>query len=142
MILSMFVPGTPAPQGSKNAYANGGRVRLVESSPLVKPWRAAIAAQCHEQGVAGLRIDLPLSVSLRFGLLRPKGHYGKRGLLPSAPAFPVGKPDTDKLARSVLDALATDAGVILDDSRVVILKASKHYADAPGVLITITEVKE
>lgn len=138
----MFVPGIPAPQGSKNAYANGGRIRLVESSPLVKPWRATIAAQCHETGVAGKRYDLPLSVTLRFLLPRPRGHYGKRGLLPSAPAYPTTKPDADKLVRSVLDALATDAGVIADDSRVVRLVASKHYSDAPGVLITIREVKD
>lgn len=143
MILTMFVPGVAAPQGSKRGYANGGRVRLVESSPNVKPWRATIAAHCHEQGVAGKRYDMPLSVSLRFAITRPAGHYRKDGTLkPSAPAFPTVKPDIDKLARSVLDALATDAAVIADDSRVVTLKATKHYADAPGVLITITEVKE
>ena len=28
----MFIEGTPAPQGSKNAYQRGGRIVLVEAS--------------------------------------------------------------------------------------------------------------
>ena len=136
--ITLFVPGVPAPQGSKRHV---GRGVLIESSPLVKPWRATVAAACHEAGVAGLRLDAALHVSLRFAITRPGSHFGKRGLLGSAPAFPHRKPDIDKLSRSTLDALATDANVIADDARIVTLKASKHYADFPGVLITIAEVK-
>ena len=137
--IVLYVPGVPAPQGSKRHV---GRGILVESSALLKPWRATIAAACHERDIAGLHLDAPLMVSLMFTVTRPAGHYGKRGLLNSAPAFPTKKPDIDKLSRAVLDALATDANVIADDSRVVTLKATKRYADAPGVLITIAEVKE
>lgn len=136
--ITLFVDGIPAPQGSKRHV---GRGRMVESSKYVKPWRATIAAACHEAGIAGLRLDMPLSVSLRFAITRPAGHFGARGLKPGALAFPVVKPDVDKLSRAVLDALATDAEVIFDDARVVVLKAGKHYADMPGVCITITEVK-
>ena len=137
--ITLWVPGTPAPQGSKRHVGNG---RMVESSATLKPWRATIAAACHEAGIAGLRLDLPLYVSLRFAITRPASHYGRRGLLPSAPVFPQRKPDLDKLARAVHDALATDANVIADDARIVTLKAHKHYADTPGVHITISEVKE
>lgn len=136
--ITLFVPGVPAPQGSKRHV---GRGILVESSPLLKPWRATLAAAFHEHGIAGLRLDVPLYVSLRFAITRPASHYGKRGLLPSAPAFPTKKPDIDKLERAVLDALATDANVIADDARVVTLKGFKHFADYPGVLIVIDEVK-
>ena len=136
--ITLFVPGVAAPQGSKR-HVGGGR--LVESSTLLKPWRATIANACHEAGIAGLRLDVPLYVSLRFGITRPAGHFGKRGLLASAPALPTKKPDVDKLSRAVLDALATDAAVIADDARVVTLKAFKHFAEYPGVLIVIDEVK-
>ena len=136
--ITLFVPGVAAPQGSKR-HVGGGR--LVESSTLLKPWRATIAAECHAAGIAGLRLDAPLYVSLRFAITRPASHFGKRGLLPSAPAYPTRKPDVDKLARGVLDALATDAAVIADDARVVTLKSFKHFADFPGVCIVIDEVK-
>lgn len=140
--ITLFVPGICAPQGSKRGFARGNRVTLVESSPLVKPWRATIAAACHEAGIAGLRLDMPLYVSLRFAITRPKSHYRKDGTLKSsAPAFPTVKPDSDKLARAVHDALATDAAVIFDDSRIVTSKQHKHYADFPGVCIYIAEVK-
>ena len=134
--VSLFVPGVPAPQGSKRHVGNG---RMVESSAALKPWRATITAACHEAEVAGLRLDCPLRVTLAFRLPRPAGHYGKRGLLPSAPAYPTSKPDVDKLARAVLDALATDANVIADDARVMRLVAIKTYHEQPGVNIHIME---
>ncbi|MGP5083022.1 hypothetical protein ACTXJ8_14785 [Corynebacterium variabile] len=42
-MTTFHVPGVPAPQGSKNAYRRGNKVVLVESSKMVKPWRAAVA---------------------------------------------------------------------------------------------------
>ena len=75
---------------------------------------------------------------LTFYMPRPKGHYGKRGLLPSAPKYPVKKPDLDKLVRAVGDALVPV--LIHDDNQVVWILAGKEYAseqEPPGVLISL-----
>jgi Holliday junction resolvase RusA-like endonuclease len=82
----------------------------------------------------------PLKVSLRFGLLRPKGHFGKRGLKPSAPQYPTVKPDVIKLARCVEDALNGLAWK--DDSQIVFEELGKVYAGSPGVQIEIGGVSQ
>ena len=136
----MRIYGTPAPQGSKR-HVGGGR--MVEASKKVMPWREAIVSEAQRLGYAGLRFDEPLIVRVTFYLPRPVSHRGARGLRPSAPVWPAKVPDLDKLTRSTLDGL-TQAAVIRDDSRVVVLHARKTYDDeqAAGALIHITAATE
>lgn len=137
----MFVMGTPAPQGSKRHV---GRGVMVESSKRVAPWREAVVAQAQRDGLAGKRLTGPVSVDVLFLLPRPKGHYGTGRnadqVKPGAPKYPAGKPDLDKLARAVLDALV-QAGVIGDDAQVVDLDARKAWCTpndpTPGAHITV-----
>ena len=75
-MISFFVPGIPAPQGSKR-YLGPGRV--VESSKRVAPWRADIRAAAEGLIKADTSRHLwenPVAVTLEFFLPRPKGHYG------------------------------------------------------------------
>lgn len=138
--VRMRVYGTPAPQGSKR-HVGGGR--MVEASKKVAPWREAIVSEAQRLGYADARIDEPCHVRVTFYLHRPAGHSGVRGIKPSAPAWPAKVPDLDKLIRSTLDGL-TQASVLVDDSRVVVIYARKHYADqtGPGALIHITAATE
>ena len=49
-------------------------------------------------------------------------------------------PDLDKLIRAVGDGVATDAGLLKDDSRIVSINAEKRYCVEPepfGALIMI-----
>jgi len=125
MTRSVFVPGKPAPQGSKRHVGNG---RLIESSREVGPWRerVALAAHGHTRGL----LTPPVSVRLEFVLPRPKS--APKRSTPSA----TKRPDVDKLARAILDALT---GVwITDDSHVTDLYAHKRLAEpdeTPGVFI-------
>ena len=87
--------------------------------------------------------SIPRSFPSTFRLPRPKGHYGtgrNAGLLkPSAPWYPAGRPDLDKLLRSTLDALG-EAGIWGDDAQVVTIAASKHYTsdyEPPGATIRV-----
>lgn len=129
--LSALIPGTPAPQGSKRAFAHRttGRIVVVESSKAVKPWRKVM----HDALVAAandtdwLPLDGPAAVHLRFYLPRPKSVKRE---------YPTVKPDLDKLVRAALDAL-TSSGVLADDARVVDMAVSKRYADLPALQVTV-----
>lgn len=151
-ILDLFVPGRAYPQGSKQGRAiyrgRGptreftGKIAQVESSPGLKLWRedirvAALAAYDAQP------VDGPIVADLVFLMERPKGHYrtGRNAHLirGSAPSYPIVTPDSDKLARGVLDAL-TSAEIWRDDAQVVDLHARKVYAarhQKPGCRITL-----
>ena len=139
--VAFDVAGLPVPQGNLRAGLIAGRARIINSGPKFGPlhaWRGAIATEAraatHEL-LAG-----PVEVRVTFRLPRPAGHSGKRGLLASAPAFPVRKPDADKLGRALLDALT--GVVFLDDAQVVDLVVRKRYADIgqqPGAAVEVSE---
>lgn len=83
----------------------------------------------------------PLSVMFTFVMPRPNGHFGTKGLKPSAPDHPTTKPDALKLCRSTEDALT---GVVWnDDSQTVQLDIEKRYAavgEAPGARIVVANI--
>lgn len=137
------VQGTPAPQGSKNVFGKN----VVESSKLVKPWRAAVmAAVLH--AAANRHFAGPLDVDALFYLARPASHYGTgrnaAALRGDAPQYPAVRPDLDKYARGLLDALQL-AGVMDDDGQVISLTARKRYAGHgvhPGATVRVREIRE
>lgn len=133
-MTTFFVPGTPAPQGSKRYLGvKGGKGITVESSKRVAPWRADVRAEA--QKVFDAPFDGPIAVSLTFVLARPKGHYrtGRHAhlLRDAAPAWPASRPDIDKLARAVLDAVKGIAWH--DDAQVARLTVWKTYDEGVGI---------
>lgn len=132
--VEVFVPGTPAPQGSKRYLGNrGGRGILVESaSTKVKSWRADVREAAT--GLVPAPVEGAVSVAITFLLARPRSVPVARRPLP------IVKPDIDKLLRSTLDALKS-AGVYGDDAQVVHTDVTKVYADGvnavPGALIRV-----
>ena len=138
-LLMVNVVGIPAPQGSKRHV---GRGILIESSKRVGPWRDAVVAHFSTHGQPITRIPGPVVVRIVFRIPRPRSHYTRTGLKPSArSAMPDKRPDLDKLVRSTLDALTTTT-VIDDDARVVRITAAKRYTnldEAPGCLIAISD---
>lgn len=141
--ISAWVAGVPAPQGSKRALGAGrpgGRIRLVESSTRVKPWRADVREAFTDRvefegdwydvprgglmpGVTAVLPYAPVVVKIVFVMPRPKATPKTRATPPM-----VKKPDLDKLVRAVLDAL-TSAGVYADDGQVVAVHAFKRLAE-------------
>ncbi len=116
--VAFFVPGKPAPQGSKRHV---GRGILVESSKEVGPWRERVALAAHNAMAGRSVADGAVSVILYFILPRPKSAPKSR--TPAA----VKRPDLDKLVRACLDAI-TDV-IISDDSQVVTIYAHKRIAE-------------
>lgn len=130
--LTFTVFGNPAPQGSKRHV---GRGILVESSPALKDWRLDVTMAARKAMEGRLPLEGAVAVALTFSLRKPTS-------MPKKVLWPTKRPDVDKLARGVLDAL-TAGGVFGDDSQVVHLVADKCYAgtlgalDIPGVEITV-----
>lgn len=133
--LCVFVPGRPAPQGSKRYLGkSGGKGITVESSKAVAPWRADVREEALKVwGTDRAPLLDALKIELDFVMPRPAS-------TPKTRTPPASKrPDLDKLARAVLDAIGS-AGVWKDDSQVTHLNASKRLAEldeAPGCQIRI-----
>jgi crossover junction endodeoxyribonuclease RusA len=134
-VLEVFVPGRPAPQGSKSpkGRAGNGRIIMAESSKHVGPWRADIKVFAQNAYSGPLLEGQPLRVTLEFVMPRPVGMAKTKATPPH-----IKMPDVDKLTRAVHDALA---GIVYaNDSAIVSSRPDKRYAELgeqPGVHITV-----
>lgn len=151
--IRFFVPGLPAPGGSKSAfvptnrktgepYRKNGRiiVNVVDSGgQRTKNWRQDVSAAAMQ---AMKQADLaplagPIELELQFLMPRPKSHFRSDGLTlkPSAPSCHVIRPDRLKLARSTEDAMT---GICYrDDAQIVSGAIEKAYSDRSGAWIII-----
>jgi Holliday junction resolvase RusA-like endonuclease len=132
-VISYWIDGEPAPQGSKSGFVKNGRVVMVESSKKVKPWREAVTIKTaqHMSWATLNPMDSPVEIALVFYLPRPKTVNRK---------WPSVKPDLDKLIRSTFDGLTT-GGLYTDDALVIAVSASKEYAtDRMGCQVIASEV--
>lgn len=146
--ISFFVPGIPAPGGSKTGFGfhrpNGSiGVRLVDAGKRNKEWRATVATVAAQAMNGTSFFDGALRLDVDFMMVRPKGHYGKNGLRNSAPTHHTTRPDRTKLCRSTEDAMT---GIVWrDDAQICTGEVRKLYADhgAPsGARITITPLSQ
>ncbi len=130
-MITFYVPGKPAPQGSKRHV---GRGIMVESSSELGPWRERVALAAHGVMAGRKLLDgVGFGVRLDFVLPRPKS-APKRSTPPA-----IRRPDVDKCARTILDAIS--GVIVVDDAQIVDLHATKRLAELgepPGVRITVT----
>lgn len=142
--IEFFVPGAPAPGGSKSPYLNKntGRINLAPASKKTKDWRAVVRLAA-EAAYDGPLLTGPISLSIIFVMPRPKNHYGtgrNAGMLKaSAPYWHTKTPDRTKLIRSTEDALKHV--IWNDDSQVCAGRVQKVYGDKPGARIVIQDLR-
>ena len=120
--------GDPKPQGSMR-HIGGGRMI---HKPDMLDWRFQVTNAANKAMDGRLPLEGAVTVDLHFTVPRPKS-------LPKKITLPIRRPDIDKLARAVLDALVY-GGCLGDDSQVVTLVAHKHYAtpeSLPGVTVIV-----
>jgi Holliday junction resolvase RusA-like endonuclease len=150
LLLEFFVPGHPAPGGSKRGFfiKKLNRVAITDAGGArTKNWRASVvqaaAAAMEAKGLSTI-VEGPLATEIIFYMPRPKSHFrtGKNAgqLRIDAPLFHTPKPDYIKLTRSTEDAL-TDAGVWRDDSLVSRGWAEKRYGPRPGAMIRVLRIE-
>lgn len=145
--LGVWIPGTPRPQGSLKIVtsASTGQAFAKNSNTLIEYRNFAVGEYAKAWG-AQQPLETPVSLRLIFYLSRPKSHYGTgknaKKLKPSAPRWPGGTPDTDKLIRAQADAL-TIARVVADDALFVEIAARKEWAGdrGPGVKTVIVALE-
>jgi crossover junction endodeoxyribonuclease RusA len=132
--IRFVVYGEAAGKGSITSRWVPGKGRTISHSPAsTVKWEALVRkiAQDHvpQEGL----LQGPLHVNLDCHLLKPKSK-------PKRVNWPTTKPDIDKIARAVLDAMT---GVIYrDDAQVVALRVAKFYGDPPRLEIAIQFIGE
>jgi len=138
--IRIIIHGPPATAGSKRGFVHPstGRVVITDDSERSKPWQAVVASAAADAMGDRPLFDGPLSLYITFTFPRPKGHYGRRGLRPSAPLHPTVRPDLLKLARAVEDALT---GVVWrDDAQIVDEMLRKRYGTAAVTNILVANL--
>jgi crossover junction endodeoxyribonuclease RusA len=143
--FEFFAAGEPKgqPRPRACAFRIGGKytARMYDAGTS-DGWKASViaagAAHCPDAPLTG-----PISVCLTFYFPRPKSHFftGKHAavLRELAPNLHTTKPDSDNLAKVVLDAM-TVAGWWKDDSQVTPLLVVKSYENEnrkPGAQISV-----
>jgi crossover junction endodeoxyribonuclease RusA len=133
--FTFTVYGIPAPQGSMKAFIPRGWSRpvLTSDNKKTKPWRQEVAGSAvtamQQSNFERRDRSLPISVVVSFVFQKPKST--KKSVV-----HKTTKPDVDKLARAILDALT---GIVFeDDSQVVDLHVSKCFGDVPCAKIEIS----
>jgi crossover junction endodeoxyribonuclease RusA len=151
--VEFFVPGTPAPGGSKKGFyvKNLNRVVMAPASSKTKPWMAQVAAFAMEavrdpKTGKGTVLSGALLLWVEFRMPRPKNHFrtGKHAgeVKTDAPHLCTKMPDLTKLVRALEDA-CTEI-VWYDDSQVAMQNTSKVYCDPgeiPGASVKVYLLK-
>lgn len=138
--IEFFVPGLPAPQGSKRIVPGGGRTGgrpiLIESNDAAKrQWRTTVSIEARrvalELRARGRVLPLagPIVLGVRFFLPRPASAARR--------AYPHTKPDLSKLLRALEDSLT--GVLIVDDARIVQASVAKEFGE-PGAWVWLGEV--
>lgn len=139
VVLSLFVPGTPRPQGSGTAMVSRSTGAAFKKTPqTTAAWRNQLAAAFLAAGVKMIPPEAPVAVEVEFRFARPKAHSKRRRATDDG--LKANGADIDKLARLVLDALSV-ARVYDDDRQVTDLMAAKRYVTADdqpeGVMVVV-----
>jgi len=126
-VVRLIIPGPPVAWA--RARRRGGRY-------FTAPAQAEYAERVRRAWLMAGRLRLPdgVVVAVRgdFHLARPAGHYatGRNAgqLRPSAPAWPLGRPDVDNLLKAPLDALT---GLLYrDDAHVGHVQGTRRFTRA------------
>jgi len=143
----VFVKGTPAPQGSKRAFANPknpSKPIVTESSKRLPGWRREIRRVVAPLMDGRELLDGPLEVRVTFVFQRPQHHHvagdRSRPLKPNAPVYHAQAPDLSKLLRGMEDDL--NKLVWTDDSRIArFVEPVKLWGAQPGMEIAIRRIR-
>jgi crossover junction endodeoxyribonuclease RusA len=136
-VICFDVLGIPQSQGSIRAFVPKGwkRPTLTSTNKELKPWRQEVASNAHTAMMDAFQsgcIEGPVRVEANFYFCRPKSRKKE--------THKVTKPDLDKLARALLDAMA--GTVYANDSQVSQLWVSKFFDSNAKTWVRVTTLAE
>ena len=150
--MTITILGEPKGQPRPRAYARkmGAKyVARVYDSDVADLWKhavdlAIIAALQNGQSLPDH--GSPFKVRMMFVMPRPKSHRRSNGQLkPNAPKYHTQKPDSDNLAKLVLDRITRSGCIWSDDSQVCeceIVKLWQRDGGDSGAIITLQTLVE
>lgn len=116
------------------------RSRRAYTPAETKQYERRIKDAFRQSGHEAFPEEIPLSVSIIFGLKMPKSASKKRReKMLNGDILPMKVPDIDNLIKAVMDAL--NGLAYADDKQVVQVWAFKKYAEVPHTTILIQEAK-
>lgn len=128
----IFIPGTPAPKGSTKSFSPKGTSKVIttNANESTKPWQATVSGWVRESIGPRILYPRPAAVDLAVEFVMPRVKSE-----PKTTRAHTKKPDIDKLARCVLDALT---GLVYDDDTQVtsftkLLKRTAEVGEQPGL---------
>lgn len=143
LVCEFTVSGKAASRGSKRPVTNKktGKTMLIDSCKSSYKFMDAVKTAARN-AMTGAPVGGPVVLYWLCRFARPKHHYGKKGLKPSAPVFHTQRPDISKLVRGIEDAMSTV--VFCDDSQIVSYAAGsgKEWTESEScTIIKVFRVK-
>lgn len=139
-MISFEVIGIPKPQGSMKAFNAGGHAHMKPSGGAAfASWRNAVAQAARDVAESD-DVDAPFdgALGLSVDFLFPMPSSAKAAERRHGRRWKTTAPDTDKLLRTIGDAM-TAAGLVRDDARFVAIIATKVETTGwTGAVIRIT----
>lgn len=150
--LTIIIPGEPASKARPRFSRTAKGVRTYTPTKTLKYEelvRYHALAERQKQGIKQVSKQMQLQIKAYFSI--PKSYSKKRKeMCLAGDERPTKKPDSDNIAKIVLDglnpkmkvdhvqhkAVCVHEGLYRDDKQVVSLKVDKYYSDNPRVEIT------
>lgn len=140
MEINYTVVGIPKPQARPKVFhktLKSGRPFIHTYSPKTDWFHLVYTESLKQKNLLKNRLSGALELILIFCLPIPKSISKKKK---AELHYVTKKPDTDNLAKAVMDAI-NNVGLWEDDSQVAHLDIKKIYSDEPRCLIIIREVE-
>ena len=138
MIFYFEIPGNPKGKG-RPRFARSGHAYTPESTASYENLVKVLFMQKYP-GTQPIPQGIPLEAHLTAFFPIPKSASKSRAAdMEKGFELPTKKPDTDNLAKIVLDAL--NGLAYHDDAQIVRLTVQKSYSREPRVLVGISEVE-
>ncbi len=131
MELKFTIPGEPKAK-ARHRMTKQGFSYTPKETVAYENW----VKQCYflEHGQAMLTGQIKATIKAYFGI--PKSYSKKKRIeIDTGYLKPTKRPDTDNIAKAILDSL--NGLAYKDDSAVVSLKVEKHFDDVPRVEVEL-----
>ena len=136
-IIEFYIFGVPVPEGRARFTKTGRAYTPAKTRAWKQLVRKAGVGAALAAGMSG-PLSGALRMSLDFTLPIPPSWTKRRQAEASAQFIrPIGKPDTDNLAKAVMDGC--NEVLYFDDAQIVALSIRKRYGLVPHVCVIIDE---